>query len=144
MTAWPDPDRAIVARLSANAPVCAAAAAALIARSFAASRMLPTDTRRSTGGCSRRGCRKWSARWRLPTLLHRARIVDRFLDYLVEMGLIASNPVAELRTAAQRQAEQADLAGSGFAHARTGPGRAAPARALRQRLGRASCATMSR
>ena len=36
-------------------------------------------------------------RWRLPTLLNQVCIVDRFLDYLLEMGLIANNPVAELR-----------------------------------------------
>jgi integrase len=36
-------------------------------------------------------------RWRSPTLLNQVCIVDRFLDYLVEMGLIANNPVAELR-----------------------------------------------
>ena len=29
--------------------------------------------------------------------LHRARIVNRFLDFLVQEGLIASNPVADLR-----------------------------------------------
>ena len=38
------------------------------------------------------------AEWSAPTLLHRACIVDRFLDFLVQEGSIASNPVAELRT----------------------------------------------
>lgn len=36
-------------------------------------------------------------RWRMPTLLNQVCIVDRFLDHLVEMGLIAENPVAVLR-----------------------------------------------
>jgi integrase len=31
------------------------------------------------------------------TVLHRARIVNRFLDFLVQEGLVASNPVADLR-----------------------------------------------
>ena len=31
------------------------------------------------------------------TVLHRSRIVNRFLDFLVEEGLITSNPVADLR-----------------------------------------------
>ena len=35
---------------------------------------------------------------RRSTLLHRACIIDRFLDFLVREGSIASNPVAELRT----------------------------------------------
>ncbi|KAK0341834.1 hypothetical protein LTR94_024769, partial [Friedmanniomyces endolithicus] len=36
-------------------------------------------------------------RWRLSTLLNQVCIVDRFLDHLVEIGLIADNPVAALR-----------------------------------------------
>jgi integrase len=36
-------------------------------------------------------------RGRAPALLNQTHIVDRFLDYLVEMGLIANNPIAELR-----------------------------------------------
>ena len=36
-------------------------------------------------------------RWKLSTLLNQVCIVDRFLDYLVQNELIASNPVAELR-----------------------------------------------
>jgi hypothetical protein len=39
-----------------------------------------------------------SGEWSAFTLLHRACIIDRFLDFLVREGSIASNPVAELRT----------------------------------------------
>ncbi len=35
--------------------------------------------------------------WARSTLLHRARIINRFLDVLVQEGLVASNPVTELR-----------------------------------------------
>src|SRR5712671_3581610 len=38
------------------------------------------------------------AEWSASTVLHRACLVDRFLDVLVREGLITSNPVAELRT----------------------------------------------
>ncbi|MGO9058890.1 MAG: site-specific integrase [Candidatus Binataceae bacterium] len=38
-------------------------------------------------------CAEWSA----STVLHVACIIDRFLDFLVEEGSIASNPVADLR-----------------------------------------------
>ncbi|MFC1610288.1 tyrosine-type recombinase/integrase [Myxococcota bacterium] len=38
------------------------------------------------------------AEWSASTVLHRACIIDRFLDFLVQEGSIASNPVAELRT----------------------------------------------
>jgi integrase/recombinase XerD len=36
--------------------------------------------------------------WLMPTLLHRAHIVNRFLDFLVQEKLIAKNPVADLGT----------------------------------------------
>jgi integrase/recombinase XerD len=39
-----------------------------------------------------------SGEWSALTLLHRACIIDRFLDFLVREGSIASNPVAEMRT----------------------------------------------
>lgn len=42
--------------------------------------------------------REWRAHWQPTTLLHRARIVDRFLDHLVELKLITSNPIAVLRS----------------------------------------------
>jgi integrase len=35
--------------------------------------------------------------WSSSTVLHRSRIVNRFLDFLVEEGSITSNPVADLR-----------------------------------------------
>lgn len=41
--------------------------------------------------------RERAMHWPVSTLLHRARIVNRFLDFLVHEGLIASNPVADLR-----------------------------------------------
>ncbi|PYU95233.1 MAG: integrase [Acidobacteria bacterium] len=41
--------------------------------------------------------RERATHWPMSTLLHRARIVNRFLDFLVHEGLIASNPVADLR-----------------------------------------------
>jgi integrase/recombinase XerD len=42
--------------------------------------------------------RERAAQWPVSTLLHRARIIDRFLDFLVNEGSVVSNPVAELRT----------------------------------------------
>ena len=41
--------------------------------------------------------RERATHWPMSTLLHRARIVNRFLDFLVQEELIASNPVADLR-----------------------------------------------
>ena len=41
--------------------------------------------------------RERAAHWPPSTLLHRTRIVGRFLDFLVREGLVARNPVADLR-----------------------------------------------
>jgi hypothetical protein len=41
--------------------------------------------------------RERAAHWPVPMVLHRARIVDRFLDFLMKEGSIAGNPLAELR-----------------------------------------------
>ena len=40
--------------------------------------------------------RERAAHWPMSTLLHRAQIVNRFLDFLVHEGSIASNPVTDL------------------------------------------------
>ncbi len=42
--------------------------------------------------------REWGAYRQPSTLLHRARIIDCFLDHLVELELIANNPIAVLRS----------------------------------------------
>jgi integrase/recombinase XerD len=56
---------------------------------------------RCSSSVSREALEAWlrerAAHWPVPMVLHRARIVDRFLDFLVKEGSIASNPLAELR-----------------------------------------------
>jgi integrase/recombinase XerD len=47
--------------------------------------------------------------WARSTLLHRACIVNRFLDYLVKQGLIVSNPVADLRAKYNAKSDKAIL-----------------------------------
>ncbi|MFN2273985.1 MAG: tyrosine-type recombinase/integrase [Anaerolineales bacterium] len=53
-----------------------------------------------TSHLSRDDLRVWlregAACWAASTVMHRALIVDRFLDFLATEGLIASNPVADL------------------------------------------------
>ncbi|WP_370168921.1 tyrosine-type recombinase/integrase [Sinorhizobium fredii] len=53
--------------------------------------------------------REHAAHWPESTLLHRARIVTRFLDFLVQEGLIASNPVADLRAEYHARSDKAIL-----------------------------------
>jgi integrase len=56
---------------------------------------------RSPSRVSRHTLEAWlrerTAEWAASTVLHRACIVDGFLDFLVNEGSIASNPVADLR-----------------------------------------------
>lgn len=47
--------------------------------------------------------------WARSTLLHRARIINRFLDYLVQEGFIASNPIDELRDEYHARSDKAVL-----------------------------------
>lgn len=61
----------------------------------------------SSSRVSRRTLEVWlherGAEWSASTLLHRAFIIDRFLDFLVHEESIASNPIAELRTKLLRE-----------------------------------------
>src|SRR6516165_10139515 len=45
--------------------------------------------------------------WARSTLLHRARIINHFLDFLVQDGLIASNPIADLRAEYHAKSDKA-------------------------------------
>ena len=72
--------------------------------------MLPDDTiRLSTQQTLQHWLQENGARWRPATLLDRACIVDRFLDRLVTLELIAGESFCRATWRVQRQAEQADL-----------------------------------
>lgn len=68
---------------------------------------------RTPGKVDRQALEAWlnerAAQWSLPTLLHRARIVLRFIDCLVQEGVIVSNPVAELRAEYHAKSDTAIL-----------------------------------
>ena len=51
--------------------------------------------------------RERAAHWPESTLLHRARIVNRFIDFLVREGLIVSNPIADLRAEYHAKSDKA-------------------------------------
>lgn len=97
MKAWPDPDRTVIARYLAKLRLRSANSRTyyrqvlhgfqdVAERHPAIDQQTLEDWLRGSG-----------TRWHSSTLLHRARIVDRFLDHLVEMEQIASNPIAGLR-----------------------------------------------
>jgi hypothetical protein len=100
MSAWHDPDRTVVDAFLENRS-SGREADRPIAGSFAASKMLPAAS--GGGPADARGLAEGHGkRWRLSTLLNQVCIVDRFLDHLVEIGLIANNPIA-LAPSVQRQ-----------------------------------------
>jgi integrase/recombinase XerD len=96
MSAWPDPDCTVVADFLEASQFGQSSRRTYrsILRSF-------EDVALRHPAIDRQMLEAWlkemEMRWRLPSLLNQVCIVDRFLDYLVEIGLIANNPVAELR-----------------------------------------------
>ncbi len=97
MSAWPDPDRTVVADFlhASQFGQRSCLTYRCILRSF-------DDVARRHQVVDRQMLVAWlnemEERWQLPSLLNQVCIVNRFLDYLVEMGLIANNPVAVLRS----------------------------------------------
>lgn len=99
MTIWPDPERQLIVRYLAGLDLHATN-----------SRIYYKQTLNSFQDVAERDAKlgkevlvAWlqesSTRWAATTLLHRTRIIDRFLDYLVGTGAISANPVATLREA---------------------------------------------
>lgn len=97
MTAWIDPDRKIVSRYLAQLRLGSSAHAIYtqILHDFQAVAERRRVVDRKTLEV---WLREWGACRQSSTLLHRARIIDRFLDHLVELKLITSNPIAVLRS----------------------------------------------
>jgi hypothetical protein len=63
-----------------------------------------------------------AAHWPQSTLLHRAGIVNRFLDFLVREELIASNPIADLRAEYRARSDKAILRALQLNQPRSGAG----------------------
>ena len=96
MSAWHDPERAVIADFlqASQFGQSSCRTYRCILRSF-------EDVARRHPALDRQMLEAWLkemvTRWRLPVLLNQVCIVDRFLDYLADTGVIADNPVAELR-----------------------------------------------
>ena len=97
MTARPDTDRAIVSRYLGQLRLGSHARSvyAQVLHGFQAVAERRRTVDRKT---LEEWLREWGAHWQPTTLLHRARIIDRFLDHLVELKLITGNPIAVLRS----------------------------------------------
>lgn len=96
MSAWHDPDRTVIDAFLEKSRFRPGSRPTYrwFLRSF-------EDVARRHSAVDRQVLEDWlgdmATRWKLSTLLNQVCIVDRFLDYLVQNALIASNPVAELR-----------------------------------------------
>ncbi|MGP0059955.1 MAG: tyrosine-type recombinase/integrase [Beijerinckiaceae bacterium] len=98
MSAWPEPDRAVIARYLGKLRLRSANSRTYyrqVLHGFqdVAERYPGTDRQ-----VLEAWLREWGTCWHPSTLLHRAGIVDRFLDHLVEMKMIASNYIVVLRS----------------------------------------------
>ena len=97
MTAWPDTDRAIVSRYLGQLRLSSHARS--VYRQVLHDFQAVAERRRAVDRKTlEEWLREWGAHWQPTTLMHRARIVDRFLDHLVELKLITNNPIAVLRS----------------------------------------------
>jgi len=99
MTRWPDPERLLIARYLAGLGLTSANSRAYyrqVLYSF-------QDIAERHAGFGRDMLVAWlrasSDCWAATTLLHRTRVIDRFLDHLLETGAIERNPVTALREA---------------------------------------------
>ena len=100
MTArWPDPDRAHIGRYVASLELRSAKSRACyrqVLHSF-------QDIAERYEALDQQALLAWlresAIRWATSTLLHRTRIIDRFLDHLLETTAIDHNPVDALREA---------------------------------------------
>lgn len=99
MTRWPDPERLLIARYLAGLGLRSTNSRTYykqVLHSF-------QDVTEHHAELGRDVLVTWlraaSARWAATTRLHRTRIIDRFLDHLLETGAIDSNPVVALREA---------------------------------------------
>jgi integrase len=99
MTTWPDPKRLLIARYLAGLGLRSTNSRTYykqVLHSF-------QDVAERHAELGKDVLVAWlrasSDRWAAATMLHRTRVIDRFLDHLLETGAIERNPVAALREA---------------------------------------------
>lgn len=99
MTTWPDPERLLIARYLARLGLRSPNSRAYYRQVLHGFQ----DVADRHAGLGRDMLVAWlrasSDCWAATTLLHRTRVIDRFLDHLLETGAIERNPVTALREA---------------------------------------------
>jgi integrase/recombinase XerD len=101
MKTWPDTDGAVVARYLGQLRLRDPRNPIRYRQALHSFQDIVVQTQCPPSQVSRDALEAWlrerAVHWSGSTLLHRARIVNRFLDFLVQEGLVASNPIADLR-----------------------------------------------
>jgi integrase len=100
MTArWPDPDRAIIGRHVASLDLRSMKSRTSYRQVLHGFQDVAERHEALDQEVLLDWLRESATRWAASTLLHRTRILDRFLDHILEMGAIDHNPVEVLREA---------------------------------------------
>jgi len=111
MNTWPDTDGKIIARYLGRlrlrcpiSPICYRQALRSFQDVVVRQQYQSTQVDRKVLEIWLSEC---TAIWARSTLMHHARIVNRFLDFLVEEALIVSNPIADLRAEYHAKSDKA-------------------------------------
>ena len=97
MTRWPDPERLLIARYLAGFGLRSANSRAYYKQVLHSFQDVAEHHAELGKDVLVAWLRASSARWAASTVLHRTRVIDRFLDHLLEAGAIGCNPVVALR-----------------------------------------------
>ena len=108
MNAWPDTDGRTIARYLGQLRLRCSTSPIYYRQALRTFQEVVIRDQRTPGQLGREVLETWlreyAMHWPMTTLLHRARIVNRFLDFLVGEALIVSNPIADLRPSTMRKA----------------------------------------
>ncbi|MBT1159835.1 tyrosine-type recombinase/integrase [Aminobacter anthyllidis] len=97
MTTWPDPERRSIARYLAGLGLRSANSRIYYKQVLHSFQDVAERHAELNQDVLADWLRAWSERWAASTQLHRTRIIDRFLDHLVQTGVINRSPVVALR-----------------------------------------------
>ena len=111
MNAWPDTDGRAIARYLGQLRLRCSTSPIYYRQALRTFQEVVIRDQRTPGQLGREVLETWlreyAMHWPMATLLHRARIVNRFLDFLVGEALIVSNPIADLRTEYHAKSDKA-------------------------------------
>jgi integrase/recombinase XerD len=111
MNAWPDTDGRTIARYLGQLRLRCSTSPIYYRQALRTFQEVVIRDQRTPGQLGREVLETWlreyAMHWPMATLLHRARIVNRFLDFLVGEALIVSNPIADLRAEYHAKSDKA-------------------------------------